>query len=50
MTYSPVAPVPPVRPDAEDAREEGLDPPIAGMALEAALTAGRLVSATRAGP
>ena len=32
-----ISPVPPDRPDAEDARDEGREPPIAGMALEAAL-------------
>ena len=42
--------VPPVRPDAEEALEDGLEPPIAGMALEAARVAILLLSPARAGP
>ena len=42
--------VPPVRPEAEEARDDGLEPPMAGMALEAALADIRLPSPARAGP
>ncbi len=45
-----ISSVPPVRPDAEEARDEGLEPPMAGIALEAARVAILLPSPALAGP
>ncbi len=48
--YKTTSSVPPVRPDAEEARDEGLEPPMAGIALEAARVAILLPSPALAGP
>ena len=48
--YKTISSVPPVRPDAEEARDVGLEPPMAGMALEAALADILFASPGRAGP
>ena len=42
--------VPPVFLEADDARDDGLEPPMAGMALEAARAIILLPSPARAGP
>ena len=47
--YKTISSVPPVRTEAEEARDDGLEPPMAGMALEAALAA-ILPPPARAGP
>ncbi len=49
--YKTTSSVPPVRPDAEEARDGVFEPPMAGMALEAALAVSLFASPARfAGP